>query len=104
MNKLKNTQNIKKITMEPITYTKCVIGQDWYENHITIEFYPDDYYPDYTELRDWIMEYIDGKELNIEDIVDNIYKFIQNEYHPKQLNIRDNIINSKTHFNVIVEK
>ena len=104
MNKLKNTQNIKRIIMEPTAYTKCVIGQDWYENHITIVFTPDEYYPDYTELRDWIMENIDGKELNIEDVIDIIYKLLQSEFRPKRLLIRDEIINSKTHFNVTVEK
>lgn len=104
MNKIRNTQNISKITMRPVAYTKCKIGQDWYRNELEIIFIPSDCYPDYMEVNDWVMNNIDGEELNIEDVVDIIYHFLQETYHPSSLKIFDNIIGCKTHFDVIVEK
>lgn len=104
MNKIKNTQKIKKITMKPVAYTKCAIGQDWYKNELEIVFVPALYYPDYIEVSKWIMEHIDGKELNIEDVNDYIYKFLNEEYQPQSLTIKNSIVGCKTHFDVIVEK
>lgn len=104
MNKIKNTQKINKITMKPVAYTKCAIGQDWYKNELEIVFVPALYYPDYIEVNEWIMENIDGKELNIEDVNDHIYKFLTEEYHPQSLTIKNSIVGCKTHFDVIVEK
>ena len=40
MNHLENTQSIKLITMKPVAFTKCVIGQDWYRNELEIIFEP----------------------------------------------------------------
>lgn len=104
MEKLKNTQGISMIIMHPVAYTKCQIGQDWYKNEFEISFAPGDIYPDYMEVKDWIMENIDGKELNIEDVVDKIYSFIQDEYAPKDLEVTDDIKGCKTHFDVTVIK
>lgn len=104
MNQINNVQGITKIIMSPIAYTKCKLGQDWYENKLTVEFIPDSYYPDYTEVTNWLMKNIDGQELNIEDVVDNLYQFLSVNYCPKHLKITDCITNCKTHFDVIVEK
>jgi len=104
MNKIKNTQKINKIIMKPMAYTKCAIGQDWYKNELEIVFVPALCYPDYIEVNEWIMEHIDGKELNIEDVIDYIYKFLTEEYQPQSLTIKNNIAGCKTHFDVIVEK
>lgn len=104
MTRLKNEQGINKIIMKPVAYTKCEIGQDWYRNELLIVFEPDGYYPDYMEVNEWVMAEIDGKEYNIEDVVNKIYNFLKTEYKPNGLKVRDNIINCKTHFDVIVEK
>ena len=104
MNKIKNTQEISKITMYPIAFTKCEIGGDWYKNKLEIVFVPNICYPDYIEVQDWIMENIDGTELNIEDVVNNIYLVLQEEYAPRDLHVKDTVENCRTHFNVIVEK
>ncbi len=102
--KIENTQNIKSITMMPVAYTKCAIGQDWYKNELTIYFTPDQCYPDYMEVNEWIMKNIDGKEFNIEDVVNEVYKFLMENYHPMELHIDDHINGCRTHFDVIVSK
>jgi len=104
MEKLSNTQGITRINMNPIAYTKCKIGQDWYKNEIEIVFVPDKSYPDYMEINEYIMREIDGKELNIEDVVNMIYEKIKEEYEPKSLRVTNYINNCKTHFDVVVEK
>jgi len=101
---IKNIQSIKKIVMKPTAITKCQIGQDWYKHEFVIEFVPDNFYPDYMEEESWIMNNIDGKELNIEDAVDVLYKHLEELYAPKELHIIDNIIGNKVHFDVIAEK
>lgn len=103
MQKIANTQEVRKITMYPVAQTKCVIGGDWYTNSLMIHFCPRDSYPDYTEVQSWIMENIDGKALNIEDVVDMIHTMMSS-FKPSYLLVRDRVENCKTHFNVIVEK
>ncbi len=104
MTKIKNIQEIAEIIMKPIAYTKCAIGQDWYKNELEIIFNPNDCYPDYMEINEWIMTEIDGKEFNIENVVDMIYNFLMKTYQPDNLKVIDRIIGCKTHFDVIVEK
>lgn len=104
MTKLVNSQKIKKIIMKPVAFTKCAIGQDWYKNILSITIEPGAYYPDYMEVNDWIMQNIDGKELNIEEVVDLIYNFIVTEYEPETIKVTNSIEGCKTHFDVIVEK
>lgn len=104
MKKIENKQNISKIIMKPTAYTKCVIGQDWYKNEFDIEFIPGDYYPDYMDVNSYIMQEIDGAELNIEDAVEKIYDFLRENYEPQVLVITDHIEGCKTHFDVDVVK
>lgn len=104
MTRIENRQEILTITMKPVAFTKCQIGQDWYKNELEIVFWPDRCYPDYMEVEAWIMENIDGHELNIEDVVEKVYNFLDSEYKPKSLSIVDNVKGNKVHFDVIVEK
>lgn len=104
MTKLENKQGISFIIMKPVAYTKCAIGQDWYKNELEIMFEPNECYPDYMEVNEWIMTEIDGKEFNIEDVVDVVYNFLMEIYQPKYLKVADRIIGCKTHFDVVVEK
>lgn len=103
MEKIKNTQEIASIIMKPTAYTKCRIGQDWYRNELEIDFLPFDSYPDYIEVNSFIMNEIDGHELNIEDVVEKIYNHLLN-YEPMYLKVTDHIRGCKTHFDVDVTK
>lgn len=104
MNKLKNTQRIGEIRMFPDAYTRCELGGDFYKNSFEIEFVPGDFYPDYTEVQTWVMENIDGKTMNIEDVVSEIYDFLLSEYSPAYLKVINRVTNCRTHFDVVVEK
>lgn len=104
MNGIENTQSITEIVMKPTAITKCEIGQDWYTNRFEIYFYPLKEYPDYMIVNEWIMKNIDGKELNIEDVVDLIYRYLEETYQPRALRVRNHVEGCKTHFDVIVEK
>lgn len=103
MNKIPNSQGITKIVMYPTAITKCEIGQDWYQNDLEIVFIPNDYYPDYIEVQNWIMENIDGKEMNIEDVIYSIKNYLLREYNPRNVKIISHITNNKVHFRVDVE-
>lgn len=104
MTKIKNTQDIKKIIMKPKAYTVCDIGGDMYKSELTIVFVPDLYYPDYMEIQRWIQENVDGKRLNIEDVVQVIYKLLIDEYDPVHVEITNSIKGCSTHFDVEVIK
>ena len=104
MDRLKNTQNISLIIMKPVAQTKCKIGQDWYTNELEISFAPADSYPDYMQVNEWIAKNIDGRELNIEDVVNMLYEMLEQNFHPVHLSVTNNIKNCKTHFDVIVVK
>ena len=101
---IENKQGITWIMMKPKVQTKCALGGDWYTNELTIWFFPDRCYPDYTQFQAWIMQNLDGEELNIEDVVDAIYLYLMEQYSPKELIVRDKVKGCKTHFDVVVEK
>jgi len=104
IDKIKNEQGIKRIIMKPTACTLCKIGQDWYHNNLDIQFIPADCYPDYMQVEEFIMSEIDGKPLNIEDVVDNIYNFLMDNYCPQALSVTDYVTDCKSHFSVIVSK
>lgn len=98
-----NTQKITEIVMKPTACTFCKLGQDWYNNNLEITFTPDKYYPDYMDVQKYIMDEIDGHEMNIEDVVENVYSYMQ-IYEPKTLKVVDHVHGCKTHFDVDVTK
>lgn len=100
---IKNNENITRIVMFPTAITLCDIGGDWYNNELSIEFFPKDFYPDYMEVQKWIMNNIDGKRLNIEQVVEQVYNYMLT-YSPQNVHVRDKVTGNKVHFDVIVEK
>ena len=102
MTKLSNTQQIKRITMHPQAACKCVLGGDWYTINFDIEFIPNDSYPDYMEVQDFVQRHIDGESLNIEDAV-AILRDMLIGFYPHGVSVTAKIVNAKTHFNVEVE-
>ena len=104
MNKIPNSQGINCIIMRPKVIAKCKLGQDWFMNDLEIRFIPDSCYPDYMEIESYIMTKIDGKELNIEEVVEILYDMLMDEYSPKNLQVVNNVHSAKTHFSVSVVK
>ena len=101
---LENNEKITKITMKPSVITKCRIGQDWFKNNLEVEFYPGKTYPDYMKVEAWIMNNLDGVEMNIEEVVDMVYDYFTQTYHPADLKVKDIVTGNKVHFDVVVEK
>lgn len=103
MNIIRNTQKVKCIYMHPKAECKCVLGKDWYHIDFDVIFKPSDYYPDYTEVENFIMNNIDGHALNIEDAIQILYGMLSETFEPNDLTVTAKIKNSKTHFDVEVE-
>lgn len=101
MNKIPNTENVQKIIMHPSACVKCQIGQDWYKINFDACFIPTDCYPDYMEVQKYVMNEIDGKELNIEQATRLLYDFL-NLYKPADLEVTANVSDNKVHFDVEV--
>lgn len=104
MNKIKNKEGITSITMYPTAYTLCEIGQDWYKSNLEIIMEPNEVYPDYMEVKDFISENIDGKVMNIETVIEKIYDHLMNEYEPTSLKVINHVRGCRTHFDVDVVK
>lgn len=101
MNKIPNNENVTKIVMRPIAYTKCKIGQDWFLNKFEVIFEPDEYYPDYMEVNQFILENIEGQEMNIEHAAQCLCNYLK-QYNPKRVQVVNHISDCNTHFNVDV--
>lgn len=101
MTKIENKENVSAIVMKPTAYAKCKIGQDWYKCDFEATFIPGKCYPDYMEVNEFVMQEIDGKELNIEEAARLLYDHLQ-EYQPVQLMVVNHIVGCKTHFDVDV--
>ena len=103
LNKIRNDQGIKRIVMKPQAMTRCELGGDWYANNLLVVFDPDECYPDYTEVQEWVMENIDGETLNIEDVVQKVHDMLM-QFAPVHLEVKYRVENCKTHFDVYVIK
>ena len=101
MEKIDNKENVTRIIMKPTACVKCHIGQDWYQCNFEVIFLPDKYYPDYIKVQNYIMDEIDGKELNIEQAAKMLYDHL-NKYEPFDLVVTNHITGCKSHFDVDV--
>lgn len=101
MEKIPNKEGVAAITMKPTAYVKCKIGQDWYKCEFEAEFNPNECYPDYMEVNRFVMDNIDGREMNIEEATRVLYEYLL-KYEPHNLNVTNHIRGCKTHFDVDV--
>lgn len=101
MNKIKNIENVKQIVMHPSACVKCQIGRDWYKCDFDVYFTPGQFYPDYMEVEKYVMDNIDGRELNIEQ-AGKILKGYLEQYIPDELEVVVNVSGNKVHFDVEV--
>lgn len=101
MEKIVNNERVSQIVMKPKACMKCRIGQDWYQSNFEVIFYPNKYYPDYMEVQKFVMNEIDGKELNIEEAARILYDYLM-IYEPTALTVVNHIFDCKSHFDVDV--
>ena len=101
--KVKNVQGISRIVLTPKAICFCPLGNDWYTNEFTITLEPSDYFPDYCDVEKWMDENIRGKSLIIEDAINNLYTYFEEEYKPLSLTV-SSFANSRVHAPVTVTK
>lgn len=101
--RIKNDEEVSFITMKPTACVKCAIGQDWYQCNFEAMFQPDEFYPDYMQVCNFVRKEIDGKELNIEQAAKLLYDFLKREYKPLGLCVVNHVTGCKTHFDVDVQ-
>lgn len=82
---VKNEFGIANITIESTAKCFCPLGNDWYTNQFTVDFYPGEFIPDYCEMDKWIAENINGKPMIIEAAVSALYNYLRDTYHPLEL-------------------
>ena len=98
---IRNRENVISITMKPTACVKCAIGKDWYNCKFEVIFGPNEFYPDYMEVGDFVRHNIDGKEMNIEEAAKALYDFLL-QYEPERLAVTAHVSDCKTHFDVDV--
>ncbi len=101
--KLHNKQGIKEIEIEPSVCCYCPLGADWYNMKVNIKIKIDKYYPNYCDIRAFLNEEIQGKNLIIEDVLDKVYNFIK-LYEPKELVVTGIVSEIESHPPVKVTK
>ena len=101
--KLKNTQGITRIVMKPKAICFCPLGNDWYTNEFEVEFFPEEFFPDYCDVEKFLDETIRGKSLIIEDAVKLLYSYFE-EYSPASLKVTSNVFDVTSHSPVSVTK
>lgn len=100
---VKNDFRIKTITIHSTAKCYCPLGEDWYTNQFTVEFYPGAYIPDYCEMDKWIQGNINGQSMIIEAAVDALYSYLQNAYNPLALCVQSYVDDAR-HSAVTVTK
>lgn len=101
LRRLGNNEKVSSIVMMPTACVKCQIGQDWYQCQFEAIFVPSGYYPDYMQVQKFVMDEIDGKELNIEQAARLLYDFLL-LFEPKSLTVVNHVRACKSHFDVDV--
>lgn len=100
---MKNEWKVSKITIHRNAHTKCRFGDDWYTTYVEMVMFPDDEIPDYRDIDKHFAEYIDGKHMTIEDVMQSAAEFIMETYKPFKLITRA-VVNDSNHPDVEVER
>jgi dihydroorotate dehydrogenase len=103
INKIKNTQGIKSIKIKSKANCFCPIGKVWYTIKLIIYIKPGNYYPDYCDIRTFINNEINNKNLIIEDVINNIYQFMR-KYKPLKIKVTGKVDKIESHPPVEVSK
>lgn len=97
-----NRQGITQIKFTQDIQCFCPLGNDWYTNHVTVEFEPTSIIPDYCEIDDFTRS-LGGESLIIEDVVNTIYDYMNKSYQPNMLRVTSYVDDAK-HMPVTVVK
>ena len=98
-----NKMNISGIEFYFTTKNYCPLGEDYYTANFSVALEPAKMIPDYDILERDLYKKINGKELSIEDAVNNVYELINEEYEPLYLSVVASV-DDAGHFPVKVTK
>lgn len=84
--KFENTQGITEIRMNKNVRAFCPMGNDWYCGRVDIILTPGEYIPDYVEV-DQFFSTLDGKQLILEEVVNEVFNYFVKEYSPYGLEV-----------------
>lgn len=102
MDKFKNKQGITQITMHKDVKLFCPMGQDWYTAEICINLTPGEWIMDYCDI-DLFIDSLEGDNLIIEDLIETIFDYIDEECCPTWLRVEAEV-NNAAHMPVVVAK
>lgn len=100
---IKNTYGIRTIAITAEAKCFCPIGKDWYTNHFSIDFVPNELIPDYCEVDKFIEGNINGHHLIIEEAVNILHSYMKDTYAPSLVEVTSSVDDAK-HCNVTVIK
>ena len=101
MTKRKNEFGIKCLIMCPAFNIVDPVTQANLQMKSVIEFFPDDFLPDFIETQNTIRQIIEKKKLTV-DAAANALIDIFNEYAPRGIKVKIDVINNNTFFPVSV--
>jgi len=101
MTKRENEYGIKSLIMCPFVTIVHPATQAKLQLKAVVEFFPGDFLPEFTEVQNTIRQKMENQKMQIEAATD---KFVEifNEYEPKELKVKVDVINNNTFFSVSV--
>jgi len=104
MTKRKNEYGLTYLVMCPVLQIVDPATQAVLQLKSTVEFYPDAFLPEFVEIQNSIKQKIERQKMPVEKAADELINLF-NEYEPKKIKMRVDIINNNTYFpvSVIVE-
>jgi len=101
MTKRENEYGIKSLIMCPFVTIVHPATQAKLQLKAIVEFFPGDFLPEFTEVQNIIRHRMENQRMQIEAATD---KFVEifNEYEPKALKVKVDVINNNTFFSVSV--
>ena len=101
MVKRKNEYNVKYLVMCPIMQIVEPVTMARFQLKATVEFYPDEFLPEFVDAQSIIRQRMDNKKMTVEGAADMLID-IFNEYEPKGVKVKIDIMNNSAYFSVSV--
>ena len=105
MIKRKNEFGVKCLLMHPAIQIIDPATQARLQLKATVEFFPDAFLPEFVEVQNILRQKMENKRMSVEAVANVLIDFF-NEYEPKELKVKVEVINNNSFFpvSVIAEK
>ena len=101
MTKRKNEYGVKALIMSPFFVIVHPTTQAKLQLKTTVEFFPGQFLPEFTEVQNTIRQKLDNQKMPVEEATDRLTGIFM-EYCPEELKIRVDVINNTAFFTVSV--